>query len=109
MKLVKYSSTDIRTEAQLFLGGKSIPTIASILNIPVSTVSWHLIHPLKDIDYTAWIAIRYKLLNRAVNKDRQEREELAISFSGVSIDNLSAQWEEIDKLRREDQKRRRKK
>ena len=99
MGLLKYTVNDIRKEAEMYLAGKSIPSIAAELKMPVSTVSWHLIHPLKDIDYRAWVVIRCKLLNRARNKDRQECEEFAIGNSGIAIDDISAEIDEINLLR----------
>lgn len=95
----KYSPKVIKQEAQLYLSGKTIPAIAIELGIPISTVSWHLIHPLSKIDYRAWIAIRYRLLHRAKNARRRDYEEFMIESSGLS-ELLYHQWDAIDEERR---------
>lgn len=98
-RLRKYSRQDIKQEAQLFLHGDSIPTISRKLGIPVSTVSWHLIHPLRRINYPAWLTIRYKLIPRAKNLERKIYEEDEIEQSGL-IDLIDQQWGAIEEERR---------
>ncbi len=61
MRLRKYTERDIITEAEMFLNGANIRTIAQILNIPKSTVSWHLIKPLRTIDLVLYKQVRERL------------------------------------------------
>ena len=88
----KYTDREINLEAILFISGKSILEISKLLKIPSSTISWHLIHPLKKINYTAWLTIRYKLLRRAKNTDRLIDETNEIYASGM-IDFIVAEWD----------------
>lgn len=77
MKLYKYSAEIVSREAKLYLEGYSIPQIAKMLKMPNQTVSWHLIYPLKEIDYWSWIEIRDKLLKRAKSPARYKYEKNA--------------------------------
>lgn len=79
MKLRKYNSRIVRKEAKMYLDGYSMNQISAKLNIPIQTISWHLIHPLADINYDAWIKIRKKLLGQAKDPARQAFEEWAIN------------------------------
>jgi hypothetical protein len=63
----------------LFLAGHSLGTISRELNVPLSTVSWHLIHPLREIDERRWLKVRKQLLRFARDSKRASAEELAIS------------------------------
>ena len=70
MKLKKYLPQTIKAEARLYLDGKSLPVIAKALGIPLSTVSWHLIYPLRYIDHDLWLKVRKNLLKYAKNYRR---------------------------------------
>lgn len=78
MNLRKYTKITVLCEADLFLAGHSLGTISRELNIPLSTVSWHLIHPLREIDERRWLKVREKLLRFARDSKRASVEELAI-------------------------------
>ena len=49
-KLKKYSTDTIRAEALLILSNKTYTYVSRELGIPLSTVGWHMLHALKDID-----------------------------------------------------------
>lgn len=66
----KYTSEDILVKANMFLAGYNLKRISNTLNTPISTVSWHLIYPLKEIDYATWMRVRDKLDKYAKNKSR---------------------------------------
>lgn len=70
MRLKKYTEEQIKQEAELFLSGKNLKQISTELGIPYSTVSWHLIYPLKQIDYPKWVAIRTRLYHYAKSYER---------------------------------------
>lgn len=76
----RYSKEDVLREAELYLAGKSIPDISKELKTPFQTVSWHLMHPLRNYDYSAWIVIRNQLLHRAKNMKRKEQEQSEIQL-----------------------------
>lgn len=99
MKLRKYNSAHVLLEAGMFLNGMSISDIAYQLNMPNQTVSWHLINPLKELDYNAWLCIRYKLLRRARNKNRAAWESMQIDNSGF-IESIEAQWDELERMKK---------
>lgn len=98
-KHLRYTPECVKKEAEMYLSGDSILTIARKLKMPNQTVSWHLIHPLKRIDYSAWIAIRYKLLSRAHDPERQSLEEQEILNSGISTELLYHQWSAVQEER----------
>lgn len=66
----KYTQEDILAEANMFLSGNTIKQVAVALKVPVSTVSWHLIYPLKEIDYATWMRVRVRLDKYAKDKSR---------------------------------------
>lgn len=82
----KYSDEQIKMEAKLFLEGNSIRKISDKLNVPKSTISWHLIHPLKRIDFESWIIIRSKLIGSAKDLLRLHNEMAIIESYNQSID-----------------------
>lgn len=94
MSLKKYTPEQVKQEAVLFLSGKSIRVISRELSIPRSTVSWHLIHPLKQIDYSKWVTIRTKLYKYAKSRERAEDEAQHLFehdyFEGRSIDGCQS-------------------
>lgn len=58
-KYTRYAENDILKEACMFCKERvSIAEIAKRLRVPRSTVSWHLLYPLKNIDYSMWVAVR---------------------------------------------------
>lgn len=77
-KLVKYTNDTVIAEAELFLSGMKLHAISQHLCIPLSTVSWHLIHPLEYIDYDLYIQVRSQLNRYAKNQKRQLRDETLI-------------------------------
>lgn len=79
MKLRKYTERDIINEAELFLKGTNIRTIAQILNIPKSTVSWHLIKPLRTIDLSLYKQVR-KQLNRYAKSQLRVWQDVSIGI-----------------------------
>lgn len=66
----RYTQEDILAEANMFLSGNTVKQVAVTLKAPVSTVSWHLIYPLKDINYSVWVRVRVRLDKYAKNKSR---------------------------------------
>ena len=66
----RYTREDILAEANMLLTGRTIMQVSKILNAPASTVSWHLIYPLKEIDYFLWKKVRTRLDKYAKNKKR---------------------------------------
>lgn len=76
----KYSDEQIKMEAKLFLEGNSIREISDKLHIPKSTVSWHLIHPLKRIDFESWAIIRSRLAGSAKDSFRLHNEMTIIEL-----------------------------
>lgn len=76
MKLQKYSEQTVIEEAKLFLSGNTLHTISSIiLCIPLSTVSWHLLKPLRYIDNHLWVQVRNILDKRAKDPERRAAYE----------------------------------
>lgn len=71
----RYTSEDILAEANMLLTGRTIVQVSKIFHMPASTVSWHLIYPLKDIDYYLWRKVRAKLDKYAKNKSRVIKHE----------------------------------
>lgn len=66
----KYTQEDILAEANMFLSGNTIKQVAAALKAPISTVSWHLIYPLKGVNYSVWVRVRVRLDKYAKNKSR---------------------------------------
>lgn len=85
-RLMTYSDQHVLAEGALFLCGCSIAQISKLLDTPRSTVSWHLIHPLKTLDYPAWIKVRAKLIRYGKNNARIREEQCLInSFTTRSL------------------------
>ena len=58
----KYTDDDILVETKEYLkGGMKLVDVARMLHIPISTLSWHLTYPLRDIDHTLWEEVRIKV------------------------------------------------
>lgn len=75
MQLRKYTKEQVIKEADLFLTHNwTLRQVSRHLGIPHSTVSWHLIYPLKQIDYSKWITVRTKLYKYAKSHKRAEDE-----------------------------------
>lgn len=49
-KLYKYSEEVVKAEAVLVLANKPYSYVSRVFGIPLSTVGWHMLHALKDID-----------------------------------------------------------
>lgn len=79
VKLNKYTNDCVEREAELYFTGYTITAIASRLNMPRSTVSWHLIFPLKEINFRYWLRVRQKLHDYAKNPIRATEESKELS------------------------------
>lgn len=55
----RYTDEIIRAEAVLLLCNKTYQYISDVFGIPLSTVGWHMLHTLKDIDPYLWQQTRY--------------------------------------------------
>lgn len=73
-KYRRYTKEHVKHEAELFLSGSTLSEIAECTHTPLSTVSWHLIHPLYDYDIELYIKVRAKLLTRCKDESRRTRE-----------------------------------
>ena len=61
-KYRRYSEEDILAEAKEYLkDGEVLESVARTLRVPLSTLSWHLTYPLRDIDHTLWEEVRIKV------------------------------------------------
>ena len=49
-KLYKYSEEVVKAEAVLVLSNKPYSYVSRVFGIPLSTVGWHMLYALKDID-----------------------------------------------------------
>ena len=78
--MYKYKPQDVIAEADLFLSGHTLVNISNKLDIPVSTVSWHLIYKLEQIDPEKWVNVRKYLNKFAKNKIRAEKVKYLIEF-----------------------------
>lgn len=59
----KYTDEDILTEANKYLEeGMTVISVATMLSMPISTLSWHLQYRLKDIDYALWVRVYDKIV-----------------------------------------------
>lgn len=79
-KLQKYTKETVIQEADLFLQGYPIRRISKTLGVPRSTISWHLIKPLKDIDSHLWVRVRERLNKYAKNKIRRAEDQVFIDL-----------------------------
>lgn len=62
----RYTESDILKEACMFCKEHiSIVEIAKRLQMPRSTVSWHLLYPLKNINYSLWVVVRKECFTHA--------------------------------------------
>ena len=66
----KYTPEDILAEANMFLAGHNLSQVSAALSVPMSTLSWHLIYPLRDVNYALWTQVRARLDKYAKNKSR---------------------------------------
>ena len=66
----RYTTEDILAEANMLLTGRTIIQVSRLFSTPPSTISWHLIYPLKEIDYALWKKVRARLDKYAKNKKR---------------------------------------
>ena len=58
----KYTDDDILTEAKEYLKDDvKLKDVARTLRVPVSTLSWHLTYPLRDIEHALWEEVRIKV------------------------------------------------
>lgn len=58
----KYTDDDILTEAREYLkDGVKLKDVARTLRVPISTLSWHLTYPLRDINHALWEEVRIKV------------------------------------------------
>ena len=58
----KYTDDDILVETKEYLkDDMKLVDVARMLRIPISTLSWHLTYPLRDIDHTLWEEVRIKV------------------------------------------------
>lgn len=55
----KYTDEIIRAEAVLLLCNKTYQYISDVFGIPLSTVGYHMLHDLKNIDPYLWQQTRY--------------------------------------------------
>lgn len=76
--LYKYSDDTVIKEADMFLSGAKLSGISAALNIPKSTISWHLMHPLMKLDFDKWVQVRKKLNKFAKDKQRVHINDLFI-------------------------------
>lgn len=85
MALRKYSPETVITEADMLLSGMKLSDISQALDIPMSTVSWHLIYPLRYINFDKWARVR-KLINKfAKNKSRAHSDYLLAKSKGYNF------------------------
>lgn len=82
----KYSDSDVLYEAYLFcVECKSMLEISRYLKVPRSTVSWHLLYPLKDIDYMLWTEVRRKCIKHAKKPRRYiKRDDMNAIAQGAT-------------------------
>lgn len=67
----RYTKNDILTEAHMYcVEQMTVIEISEQLKVPRATVSWHLLYPLKDIDYHMWVKVRCKCLAHAKKPER---------------------------------------
>lgn len=91
----RYTDDDILTEARLFCElNMSIADIAKSLGIPLATVSWHLLYPLKNLNYRMWITVRYRCFAHTRKPERYLNEEDVCKIEAM-VDNTS---EHVDTL-----------
>lgn len=79
MSLVKYTENTVLQEAEMYLKGYTLPEISKKLRIPKSTASWHLIKPLKHINFDLYIQVRERLNKYAKSGLRFNHDLVLIS------------------------------
>ena len=80
----RYTEEDILAEAEEYLkDGVRMQDAADTLNIPLSTLSWHLLHPLKNINYNMWVAVRKRCFMYA-KKPEYYMDEIDLIGIGVT-------------------------
>ena len=58
----RYTEEDILAEAEEYLkDGVRMQDAADTLSIPLSTLSWHLLHPLHSVNRGLWQRVREKV------------------------------------------------
>ena len=91
-KYRRYTKNDILTEAHMYcVEQMTVVEISERLKVPRATVSWHLLYPLKDIDYCMWVKVRCKCLAYA---KKPERYMDAHDIQAVDIDRLAKEMTE---------------
>lgn len=61
-KCRKYTNGDILAEAKEYLkDDMKLTDVTRVLYVPLSTLSWHLTYPLRDIDRALWEEVRIKI------------------------------------------------
>lgn len=84
-KYRRYTKNDILTEAHMYcIEQMTIVEISERLKVPCATISWHLLYPLKDIDYRMWVKVRCKCLAYA---KKPERYMDVCDIQAVNADN----------------------
>ena len=80
----RYTDDDILTEARLFCElNMSIADIAKSLGVPLATVSWHLLYPLKNLNYRMWITVRCRCFAYTRKPERYLNEEDVYKIEAV--------------------------
>lgn len=75
MQLRKYTKEQVIKEADLFLTRNwTLKQVSRHLGIPHSTVSWHLIFVLRELNYDKWVQVRTRLHCYARNAIRAQEE-----------------------------------
>lgn len=64
-----YSDKEVVFEAEFFLSSnKGVIKTAKLLQMPKSTLHWHLRKRLKELDYGLWIKVKALLMGRGGKK-----------------------------------------
>lgn len=64
IQLVNYQDSKVLEEARsILVPGASTYSVARELNIPQSTVWWHLTHKLRELDYDLFLMVQKVLKN----------------------------------------------
>lgn len=98
----RYTDDDILTEARLFCElNMSIADIAKSLDIPLATVSWHLLYPLKNLNYHMWITVRYRCFahtrkpERYLSEEDARKIEAMVGGTSEHVDTLFKKLKEV--------------
>lgn len=68
MSLYKYTSDTVLQEADLIIAGNKLREVSALLKIPISTVSWHMLNSLKQLDLTRYEKVRVRLAHLQYNR-----------------------------------------